>query len=138
LASILAFALSAVVQFEFFFPPELKARVAAIEPWPVLAFALAGVLALIYRFRRLHLEQEVARVQAHNFAIRRLARAFLSIRDLMNSPLQVIELSTGLLRQSKDAPIPILDRIDRSVESLREINSVLVQHEKEIEWQSKP
>jgi hypothetical protein len=54
----------------------------------------------------------------------------------MNTPLQVIELSTGLLRQSKEPPEPILDRIDRSVESLREINTLLIQHEKEIEWRS--
>ena len=30
-----------------------------------------------------------------------------------------------------------LDRIDRSVESLRKINSVLTRHEKEIEWKAK-
>jgi hypothetical protein len=133
--SILAFSLSAFLQFEFFFPPEIKAQASA-EPWPILAFALAGVLALVYRFRRAQLEQELARVQAQNFAIRQLAEAFLNIRDLMNTPLQVIELSVDLLRNSKEPAMATLDRIDRSVENLRRINSILVQHEKEIEWQS--
>src|SRR4029077_1010936 len=34
LLSILAYCLSALLQFEFFFPPELKARVDSGEPWP--------------------------------------------------------------------------------------------------------
>ena len=137
LLSIFAYALSALVQFEFFFPPEIKAGMDAAEPWPIVVFALAGGFALVYRFRRIQLEQEVARLQAHNFAIKRLANAFLDIRDLMNTPLQVIELSVDLLRRSKEPPKPLLDRIDRSVQNLIEINSVLVRHEKEIEMESK-
>jgi signal transduction histidine kinase len=136
LLSILAYCLSAVLQFEFLFPPHLKARVSA-EPWATLAFGLAGVLALIYRFRRAQLEQEVARIQAQNFAIKRLADVFLNIRDRMNTPLQVIELSVELLRNSDVPPKPILERIGRSVRKLREINSVLISHEKEIEWETK-
>jgi hypothetical protein len=137
LLSILAYCFSALLQFEFFFPSAVKERVASLEPWPTLAFGLAGVLALIYRFRRAQLEQEVARIQAQNFAIKRLAKIFLNIRDRMNTPLQVIELSVDLLRNSDEPVEPIVDRIDRSVHLLREINSVLVRHEKEIEWEAK-
>jgi len=137
LVSILGYSLSAVLQFEYFFPPEIQTRIDTAEPWPTIAFALGGVLALIYRFRRVKLEQELAQVQAQVFAIRRMANAFLNIRDLMNSPLQVIELSVDALRKSDEPDKPILDRIDRSVQNLREINSVLVEHEKEIEWQAK-
>jgi len=137
LISILAYFISAVLQVEIFFPPQIKAQVAAAEPWPMLAFALAGVLALAYRFRRAQLEQEIARIQAQSFAIKRLAGAFLNIRDLMNTPLQVIEFSIDLLRKSNDPNKPVIDRIDHSMQQLREINSVLIQHEKEIEWQAK-
>jgi hypothetical protein len=136
LASILAYTFTALVQFEFFFPPELKTTVAAAEPWPILAFGLAGVLALVYRFRRAQLEQEVARIQAQNIAMRRLAHVFLNIRDLMNTPLQVIELAIDQLRRSNDANTTTIDRIDRSMQRLREINSVLVQYEKRIDWPS--
>jgi len=134
--SILAFSISASLQFELFFPLELKAEFAA-EPWPLLAYGLGGVLALVYRFRRAKLEQELARIQAQNLAIKQLANAFLNIRDLMNSPLQVIEFSIDLLRNSNEPSKPTIDRIDRSVQHLREINSVLIQHEKEIDWHSK-
>jgi hypothetical protein len=137
LLSILAYSLSAVLQLEIFFPPEIRDHVAAAEPWPMLAFALAGVFALVYRFRRAQLEQEIARIQAQNLAIKQLAHAFLNIRDLMNTPLQVIELSIDLLRKPNDPNMPIIDRIDRSMQRLREINSVLVQHERDIEWQAK-
>jgi hypothetical protein len=126
----------ALLQFEFFFPIAIKDKLPA-EPWPILAFGLAGVLALVYRFRRAQLEQELARIQAQNFAIKRLAGAFLNIRDLMNTPLQVIEFSVDTLRNSEQPSEPTIDRIDRSVQRLREINSVLVQHEKNIEWQSR-
>jgi hypothetical protein len=137
LVSILAYFFSAFLQFEIFFPPEIRSQVADAEPWPLLAFALAGVLALVYRFRRAQLEQEIAYVEAQSFAIKRLANAFLNIRDLMNTPLQVIELSIDLLRKSNHGNKPVIDRIDHSMQMLREINSVLVQHEKEIEWQAK-
>jgi hypothetical protein len=135
--AILTYCLSAFAQFQFFFPPDIKARLDGAEPWPIFAFGLAGILALVYRFRRAQLEQDLARIQAQNFAIKRLAGAFLNIRDLMNTPLQVIEISTNLLRNSNGPQKPIIDSIDRSVQSLRDINSVLVQHEKEIEWQAK-
>jgi hypothetical protein len=137
LLSILAYSLSAIVQFEFFFPPQVQSQAGTAEPWATLAFGLCGVLALIYRFRRAQLEQEVARIQAQNAAIRRLANIFLNIRDRMNTPLQVIELSVDVLRNTDQPVEPILERIDRSVASLREINSVLVRHEKEIEWEAK-
>ncbi|HEX4997028.1 MAG TPA: hypothetical protein VFY29_02315 [Terriglobia bacterium] len=136
LLSIAAYGLSAVIQLLFFFPDDVKMAATPSEPWPMIAFILAGVLALVYRFRHVQLEQEIARTQAQNFAIKRLASAFLNIRDLMNTPLQVIELSVDLLRQAREPAAPALDRIDRSVQNLREINSVLVQHEKEIEWQT--
>lgn len=137
LVSILAYFFSAFLQLEIFFPTEIRSQVADAEPWPLLAFALAGVLALVYRFRRAQLEQEIAHIEAQSVAIKRLANAFLNIRDLMNTPLQVIELSIDLLRKSNHANKPVIDRIDHSMQMLREINSVLVQHEKEIEWQTK-
>lgn len=137
LLSILAYCFSAVLQFEFFFPPQIKGPIADAEPWPTLAFGLCGLLALVYRFRRAQLQQELARIQAQNVAIRRLAGIFLNIRDRMNTPLQVIELSVDLLRTAQQPSAGILDRIDRSVDGLREINSVLVKHEKEIEWEAK-
>ena len=136
LLSILAYCLSALLQFEFFFPLEIRLQ-AAGEPWPILAFGLAGVLALIYRFRRAYLEHELARIQAQNLVIRRLASILLSIRDRMNSPLQVIELSVELLRNSSQPGEPNLDRIDRSMNNLREINSMLIRYEREIDWQAR-
>lgn len=137
LLAVLSHCLSSLLQYVFFFPPEIKTQLDAGEPWPIVAFGLAGVLALVYRFRRAQLEEEVVRIQAQNFAIKRLANAFLNIRDLMNTPLQVIEFSVDQLRNSNDFHKTSLDRIDRSVQRLTEINSLLVQHEKEIEWQSK-
>jgi hypothetical protein len=137
LVSIFAYSLSAVVQFELFFPKDIRMRIDSAEPWPILAFALAGVLALLYRFRRAQLEQEIARIEAQNFAIKRLAHAFLNIRDLMNTPLQVIDMSVDVLRKSNDPNRQTIDRIERAIQSLREINSVLIRHEKEIEWEAK-
>jgi hypothetical protein len=137
LLSILAYTLSSLLQFEFFFPPELKARVASIEPWPILAFGLGGILALIYRFRQAQLEQELARIQAQHSAIKEVADAFLNIRDRMNTPLQVIEFSVNGLRNSNDVPRTLLDRIERSAQSLKQINAAMVEREKELEWQVK-
>jgi hypothetical protein len=62
-------------------------------------------------------EKERLRIQAQNAAIRHLAGIFLEIRDRMNTPLQVIELSVEVLRNSRDPTDQILDRIERSVES---------------------
>ena len=137
LVSILGYCLSATIQVQFFFPPELKTQTATIEPWPTLAFGLAGVLAIVYRFRRIQVEQELARVQAQNAAIRRLARVVLDIRDRMNTPLQVIELAADLLRSSSRPPAAMLRHIDRAVSCLRQINTVLVRHEKQFEREAR-
>jgi len=136
LLNILAYTFGALIQFEYFFPDHFRV-LASAEPIPILAFGLAGIVGLIYRFGRVRVEQELARIQAQNFALKRLTHAFLDIRNRMNTPLQVIELSIDLLRNSCDCPKTFLDPIDHSLQGLREINSVLVEHEKRIDLQTR-
>jgi hypothetical protein len=129
--------LGALIQFEYFFPDNLSA-LASTEPVPILAFGLAGIVGLVYRFRRAQVEQELARIQAQNFALKRLTHAFLDVRNRMNTPLQVIELAVDLVRKSCGCPKTFLDPIDHSLQGLREINSVLGEHEKRLQKAGSP
>jgi hypothetical protein len=124
---------SSVVQF-LSFPREMQAPWIGEEPWATLAFGLAGVFVLVLRFRIRQLEMERIEAQAEAEATRRLALSFLELRDLMNTPLQSIELATALLREEIDEGDPIPDLIERSSEKLRQIAEMLKRYEHAIEW----
>ena len=120
------YALTSVTQFVLW-PDQIKEKIALGEPWAMLAFSLAGFFALIYRFRMVELK-------ALEAASHHLASVLLKFRDLMNTPLQTIEISTNLLRDQPEHKAEILDSIGRAVLRLREVNSALSQYEKDIDW----
>lgn len=116
------------------FPPELQARLGFGEPWPTLAFGLAGACLLLHRLRVRELEEEAMRAFADAEATRRVAHSLLEVRDRMNSPLQSIELATTLLDRKKADPEAIRHSLERSCASLRELNHLLKHHEAALDW----
>jgi hypothetical protein len=64
-----------------------------------------------------------------------VARAFLAVRDLANTPLQTITSATAALRaQLPEAQRATLDRIDRALAQLHELAAVLREHEQHMDW----
>jgi len=110
-----------VVQY-LSYPLVVRHSLQTDEPWALLAFWLAAVLILLNRLRARQTELEMARAQAETESRQRLADAFLEIRDLMNTPVQSIELAATLLLKDSPGQKEILDRLMQSCELLNDLN----------------
>ena len=116
------------------FGPETQVAIGPEEPWGVLAFGLAGCFILFYRFRVHQLELTARIAHAEAESTRRLAEAFLKLRDLMNTPVQSIEIAASLLGKESPKQTEIVQKLQRSCERLREINRMLKKYEHQLEW----
>ena len=112
------------------FSEEVRHQFARGEPLPILAFALAALFILIFRFRALVDQAQLNRTYLETATIHALAEKFLYIRDRMNTPLQTLSACIDLLKQ-KPADERSMDRCQRAVEQLNKLNQVLKQYEAE-------
>jgi hypothetical protein len=130
---IAAFTLSAIVQLGTF-EPAARAYLAVEEPWAMIAVAAFAFAIILYRTRMLRLEHEAMRAQAEAESLRRLARVALAVRDLSNTPLQTLRLSTELLRRHDSASAARIDQMERALTRLEELERVLVRYEARTQW----
>ena len=103
-----------------------KARAPA-EPWAILAFGTfaAGIYAYrIYAWRK---EQRLADALAEARISERLSRIVLALQDLANTPLQTLELTSALLARGGAAP-PLIDRMQRALARLRDLNRIMAHY----------
>lgn len=123
---------SSVIQFSFFLP-DFRASGLGDEPWAMFAFGLAGVFVLVHRMRvrQLQVEAQFALTEAES--IRRLAHAFLDLRDQMNTPVQSVEIAAALLKKS-GTDMEVVKHLQQSCARLREIAESLRRHEDRLEW----
>jgi hypothetical protein len=133
LASIAAFVGTAVLRF-YLFDPAIRQHIAFGEPWAVLIYGAFGVALLFYRLRGLARERDLVRAQVESAGARKLARLLLAVRDLSNTPLQVIAISSAMLRTGHPDPRGSLDRLDRAIDELHALNGVLKSYESHLEW----
>jgi hypothetical protein len=91
------------------------------EPWVTFAFALAGGWLAWMRVRQLAAERALEAAR-REFELRtQLSRVALAVRDLANTPLQVLELELALL-DKRAPPGKELAAIRRAVERLAALN----------------
>jgi hypothetical protein len=134
LASIATMAGLAVFQF-YLFPGEVRENLAVGEPWTTAAFAMSGVILLWYRLKRMEMERLLVVMHAEAAAIRDTARTFMRLRDLMNTPLQTIELSIEILRRKQGGLEPTLARMKSALKRLRKLNGLLAKYEARLNWE---
>jgi hypothetical protein len=116
------------------FDDEVRARLPIGEPFALLVFAGFALALLVYRVRALALEREAARAHAESDILAATALRFLAIRDLANTPIQTIDLNGKLARRQAPELAPLLDRIDRAVARLRELNDLLRAYDEKVDW----
>jgi len=130
---IAIYAGASTIQF-LSFPPDLQNRIADGEPAIVLVFGLSALLMLVFRFRQEAINQKLQEAIIQGSVMRHLARKILSIRDLMNTPLQTLELATSMLKNSSQQDMDTLDTLKRSVESLKTLSANLKAYESQVDW----
>lgn len=120
-----------VVQYAMF-SSEIKAGLSAGEPWATIAFMMTGMALIWFRTRREEVERDLIQMQVEADAVKDLAHTFLQLRDMMNTPIQTIALTVEVLKEKN--PDKSLERIERALEKLRDINLVLIRHEEKLVW----
>jgi hypothetical protein len=115
-------------------PADLQQRLPIGEPWTILIYAVFALAMLGYRVHSVALARRVLRVRTESIATQRLARTFLALRDVTNTPLQTIELAAKIVRARCPDMAPVLDRIDRSIDRLYRLNHAFSMYESQIEW----
>lgn len=67
-------------------------------------------------------------------SLRNMARAFIELRDLVNTPFQTIQLSVELLRQKHPNETKTLEKIENSLNTLRRVDAALAKYESSVDW----
>jgi hypothetical protein len=133
-ASIVGFAGSAIVRYALF-PAALKARLALGEPWASLAFGLFGVALLVHHLRGRAKELALVHALVQAAALERCAEKLTAVRDLTNTPLQIMELTVAVMHRRTGAPsAEDFDVLKRAIARMREINIILAQAEAALRW----
>lgn len=133
LLCIFAFALIPVLQFVRLDPAQ-QARIDTSEPLVLLVYGAVGAVLLLYRLRGLATERALVQAQTEAADARRTARLLLAVRDLSNTPLQVIALASAAARRRSPGLGEPLDRLDRALERLRALHQPLKAYEADLEW----
>lgn len=93
----------------------------------IAIFSTIWLLGLILLAKELHEKSQMA-------SLRNMARAFIQLRDLMNTPLQTVQFSVSLLRSENQPRKEILDLMDRALVDMRKVNKALARYEKDVDW----
>jgi len=120
----------------FLLPAEARANLIGNEPWPTVAYGGFAVGLLIYRARALRLEAQIRAARTEAATLERLGRIFVALRDLASTPIQTLAITCGTLRQRFPESSVQVDRIERAVDRLTQLNQVLQHHARGVPWRA--
>lgn len=110
--------------------PPLPSR----EYSPFIQLGTISIVSTVWLFALVEYARERIE-QAEMASLKNMARAFIQLRDLMNTPLQTIELSMSLLPDDLRKDNMLLTRIAHALSTLRTINVALARYEKDVDWE---
>jgi len=105
-------------------------RAGVPQPEPVTAFfysVTAGVL-LAHRRHQLTMQRQLVRAQTQAAAFERYRRKFLAVRDMSNTPLQIIEYTVPVLSAKHPESEREWARLQRAFARLRKLSDVLARY----------
>ncbi len=73
--------------------------------------------------------------RAEKASLRNMARAFIQLRDLVNTPFQTIDLTVQLIRQRHPEEDAAIQKIENSLETLRRVDAALAKYEASVDWE---
>lgn len=114
--------------------PVIRANYSIAEPWVSVIYAVVALFVLRHRYRTIELERRVGALEAERRAVDHMARIFLGMRDLTNSPLQAIELTTALLKEGQLTAAEAVSHLEKSMDRLEGFSRILTLYEKNMDW----
>jgi hypothetical protein len=119
------------------FDPTTRDHLVMTEPWATIAFGVFSVIVLVYRVRQQRIEHAFAVTRARIEVTERYARVMIAVRDLANTPIQIIALAAEAARRREPGVGHLMDRVDRSLARLRELDRRLRGYEHLVEWRAR-
>ena len=116
------------------FDPVVRAHLLA-EPWTTVIYGIFAILLYTYRLHAVRMARKMAESLSAKQSLEHVSRMMLALRDFSNTPLQTLYLTTALLRRQHGDDAELLDRMDRSLSRLRELNAIMSQYEAQAGWQ---
>jgi len=110
-------------------PAPLRQPLSPAEPWVTAFYALVALILLLHRRRQLAAQRALIQVQIKSAYIDRFMHKLVAVRDLANSPLQALESTLAVLRIKHPQSAVQLERIERQIDRLRKLSTVLARYE---------
>lgn len=131
----LVFACAVLPALQYFqFPVEARLYMLSPEPWPTILYVTVAVAMLAYRIRMHKLEEQLMHVFVETTTDHRLAKAYLAIRDMFNSPLQSLALIPALLRTNTPETEKIAGYVEEAVGRLEALSQTLYSFNQREDW----
>jgi hypothetical protein len=128
LVLVAAFSLNAAVVSSY---PGAASPALGIEPWTTLIVGIGAVGILLYRSRARRRRYTLLQEDSRQAAAQQMARTFIAIRDMANTPLQTLSLSCDLLA-TRIPDEPLLQTMKRSLEQLGRLNEIILGEEEKL------
>jgi hypothetical protein len=133
IAAISMFIGSALVH-HVLLPDSLRARMAAGEPFGVIAYGTFALVLLAFKQRSRALVVELEHARADRVAMERVARLAMSLRDLANTSVQTLELVRVSLLGAVPRVAVQAERMRRALDRLRRLNGILLSYQNAVTW----
>jgi hypothetical protein len=104
------------------------------QPWTSLLYGVGMGLLALYRAHRQRREVATTVKLEQAEALKRLLRSYLAVRDLVNTPLQTLQVSAHLLGARYPAAKDVVGTMERAVKTLGELNQILTDEASAVEW----
>jgi PAS domain S-box-containing protein len=130
LGCLAATTLLPVIQF-FALPAIARHTVIGPEPWIALFYSVLGFVIYFHRRHQVTVEQQLASANTRALLSSEYVRKLIAVRDLANTPLQSIEFTMGRLAATCPGARIEIERIQRSLDRLRKLSTVLARYEPE-------
>ena len=105
--SFAALLLSPPLQF-FHWSPELQANLGHMEPWLTLTIVVCAGFIYQHRLQFFEMLEKKAKLEASAAELRRFTHLLLGAQHLSNTPLQIIESATQLIRDQLPEAEPLV------------------------------
>jgi hypothetical protein len=126
-ASLIVIGAFTTESFLMLFRPHITGpEILFTRPWTNVVVSLAAVAIAIYRSNTRRAEVAMIVEFERAASVRHLARTYLAVRDLVNTPLQTLKVSLSVLGARCPGSANLIDRMERSLDRLNELNQVLV------------
>jgi hypothetical protein len=100
---------------------------------PFLLIAILATFSTIWLIGLVRMAKE-SLLEAEEQSLRNLAITAMEVRDLMNTPLQILEISLNVLRKEMGEDHSVLRRMNKAITSICHINAKLSRYDNSFFW----